>query len=167
MVQVGTGGYFLVGSGRVASRQLSCHVMSWQAMSSSGTASLVAGVLCKVCTRRNEACHTKPTFDASNTDVHYRPTFCRTETRGLRHWCIDKACGPGVRVNRFRRGRGVGRGARGHQLETQFACKNRGFMQGDPYLPQYEQNIMVVHPLCFIRKSLSFIYQSLSFIYKA
>ena len=40
-------------------------------------------------------------------------------------------------------------------------------MQGDPYLPQYSQNIMVVGPLCFIRKSLSFIYKSLTFIYKA
>ena len=72
-----------------------------------------------------------------------------------------------IKVNRFRRGRGVGRRARGHQLETQFVRKNTRFMQGDPYLPQDEQNIMVVHPLCFIWKSLSFIYQSLSFIYKA
>ena len=67
-----------------------------------------------------------------------------------------------IKVNRFRRGQGVGRRARGHQLETQFVVKNIGFMQGDPYLPQYSQNIMVVGLLCFIRKSLSFIYQSLS-----
>ena len=33
-----------------------------------------------------------------------------------------------IRVNRFRE-------ARGHQFETQFVCKNRGFMHGDPYLP--------------------------------
>ena len=40
-----------------------------------------------------------------------------------------------IKVNRFRRGRGGGREARGHQLETQFVCKNKGFMHGDPYLP--------------------------------
>ena len=63
-----------------------------------------------------------------------------------------------IKVNRFRRGQGVGRRDRGHQLETQFVLKNIGLMQGDPYLPQYSQNIMVVGLLCFIWKSLSFIY---------
>ena len=33
-----------------------------------------------------------------------------------------------IRVNRFRE-------ARGHQFETQFVRKNKGFMHGDPYLP--------------------------------
>ena len=33
-----------------------------------------------------------------------------------------------IKVNRFRE-------ARGHQFETHFVCKNRGFMHGDPCLP--------------------------------
>ena len=126
----------VIGNGRSDIRRaaLSCHVMSWHVMGHDMSCTKIGLEACAQNQSMQQCMNLFCVHGLKPTLVHRNlknPVF------------LDNVCQFSIRlkklthvikVNRFRRVRG-GREARGHQLETQFVCKNRGFMHGDPYLP--------------------------------